>query len=79
MLKSQKQITEVFNELGQECLKHYYQAFTQNDIIEFIENVVLKGQDIKKESRIKFAKENIRINYPNMSRKIVENLKAALQ
>lgn len=79
MLKSQKQISEVFHKLGQECLKHYYQAFNQNDIIEFIENAVLKGQDTKKEERIKFAKENIRINYPNVSQKIIENLKADLQ
>ena len=78
MLKSQEQISEVFNELGQECLKHYYQAFNESDIVEFIENVVLKEQDIKKDSRLKFANENIKINYPDVSQKIIKNLKESI-
>ena len=78
MLKNKKQITQTFHKLGQDTLNHYYQAFNESDIVDFIENVILKGQDPKREERIKFAKENIRINYPNVSQKIIEHLKESL-
>lgn len=78
MLKDKTTNDDNLAMFGKECIKHYYHAFSESDIIDFIESVVLKGKDTKKEERIKFAKENIRINYPNVSQKIIENLKENL-
>lgn len=42
---------------GQDALNNYYQAFNESDIVDFIENTILKGQDLRGKERIKFAKE----------------------
>lgn len=39
--------------------KCYYLAYKKEDIVDFIEKVVIKGQDKKKDSRTKYVKENI--------------------
>lgn len=43
-----------FNEFGQLALNQHYHAVNENQIIDFIDNVVLGGNDIKKETREKF-------------------------
>lgn len=63
---------------GEECIKHYYHAFSESDIIDFIETVVIKGDDSKKIERIKFAKEIVRVNYPTVADKILEIIKSEL-
>ncbi len=64
--------------LGSECLKHYYHAFSESDIIDFIEKIIIAGQDTKKEERIKFAKEIVRVNFPSVADKILEIIKSEL-
>ena len=76
MLKDSATNENNFALLGKECLKHYYQAFNESDIIDFIENVVIKGNDTKKAQRIKFAKEVLRVNFPNVADKILDNIKS---
>ena len=43
--------------------------------IDFIENVVIKGIDKKKEERNKFAKNEVMFNYPNATEYIFNYLK----
>lgn len=72
MLKSPDDIKEKFTSLGQQCLENCYVAYEENDIIDFIDNVILNGNDTKKEQREKFANDVVMYNYPNASEKVIE-------
>jgi len=74
MLASEKAKAAQFDEWGQELLSHTYQAFDENAIIRFIEDVVIAGNDTMKVMRQKFAKERVMINYPHASEAIVEDI-----
>ena len=78
MLKSEADIDAKFAELGKQCLEQYYISYDEHDIIDYIDNVILKGEDPKKESREKFAREVVMVNYPHASEKIVEEIKKEL-
>ena len=72
LLKQRGDIEGKFVELGQKCLENCYVAYDEKAIIDFIENVVIKGKDPKKQARIKFARQEVKVNYPNVSEKIFE-------
>lgn len=74
MLKNSNDINKVFLPMGQKCLDNYYKAFNKDDILNFIDNVVIKGIDPMKNQRDKFLKE-LRLNYPNAGKRIVEYIK----
>ncbi len=78
MLKSPKDIDAKFAELGKQCLEQYYISYNEQDILDYIDNVIIKGDDPKKTSREKFAREVIMVNYPHASEKIVEEIKKEL-
>lgn len=75
ILKNKKSIKKWFMPIGQKCLKHCYKAYSQSDIINFIDNVVLKGKDPLKQKRIKFVNSKLKINYPNSSDTILNYIK----
>ena len=74
MLKSPKDINKKFTELGKNCLKHSYIAYEEQDIVDFINDVVVNKKDLKKEQREKFAQEVVMYNYPYASDKVIEYL-----
>lgn len=78
MLKSPTDIDVKFAELGKKCLEQYYISYNEQDILNYIDNIILKGYDVKKDSREKFAREIIMINYPHASDKIITELKKEL-
>ena len=78
MLKSQEGLDEIFLPFGKECLEHCYKAFSDKDIIYFIDNVILGEVDIMKNDREKFANEKVMLNYPNVSKKIYEYISIEL-
>ena len=78
MLKTPDDIESKFTPLGVECLKHCYIAYNEKAITDFIDNVILKGEDTKKEQREKFAKEVVMYNYPNVSETIIEYIQKQL-
>ncbi|WP_086229925.1 hypothetical protein [Campylobacter devanensis] len=51
-------------------MDNYYKAFNKDDILNFIENVVIKGIDPMKTKEIK----ELRLNYPNVAQIIVEHI-----
>lgn len=55
-------------------MDNYYKAFNKDDILNFIDNVVIKGIDPMKSQRDKFLQE-LRLNYPNTGKMIVEYIK----
>ena len=64
----------IFSKLGKACLKNYYVAFDKEQIISFIENVIINEKDTLKETRKQFAENNIKLNYPNVSKIILKEI-----
>lgn len=78
MLKNKQEITEIFAPIGQKCLANYYQVFNKQEIIKFIENVVLQENDPMKKERVSFAKKEIMVNFPNATDVIIKHIKEKL-
>lgn len=78
LLRSNESIKEIFTPIGEKCLEKYYKAFNKEDIISFIDNVVLLGNDPLKQDRISFTKQELMINYPNSTGVIIETIKDKL-
>lgn len=79
IIESQDTIEREFTPFGKEICKHIYLVSSEKDIINFIDSVVLQEQDVMKQSRLTFAKEYIKINYPNVAQMCVRELKSLLQ
>ena len=60
-------------------MQTYLPFSSEKDIINIIDSVVLQEQDSMKQSRLTFAKEYIKINYPNVAQMCVRELKSFLQ
>ena len=78
IIESNETIKREFTPFGEEVLTHLYLLSTKKDIIDFIDSVVLQEQDFMKQERITFAKEHIRVNYPNATRIALNDLKQSL-
>jgi len=79
VLENKEELEEEFTQIGRNFLKHVYNAYEKEDIINFIDNVVIKGIDTMKNERMAFAQKNIILNHPCVSDKIIENLKKELR
>lgn len=75
MLNKDIDLTFNFMPEGIEMLNKTYKAFSQNDITEFINNVIINDNDIMKKERINFAKEKIMINFPHASEHALNYIK----
>ncbi|WP_161594698.1 CDP-glycerol glycerophosphotransferase family protein [Helicobacter sp. MIT 11-5569] len=64
-----------FSSYGFEVLSHLYLAFCKENILAFIDEVVIGGKDTLCAKRINFAKEHIRFNLSSAGAALVENLK----
>ncbi len=64
MLKSPDDITTKFTPLGQDCLANCYQAFSETDIVDFLENVIRQEKDTLAERREAFRRR-VMVNYPH--------------
>ena len=79
LLKSPEDIEKKFIPFGKACLNHCYLGYTEQDILNFIDNVIIKGEDPKKQAREKFAMNEVMVNYPNASEAIINYLKENFQ
>ena len=73
-INSKKNYKKIFSVLGKSCLKNYYLAFDKEQITDFIENVVINGNDKLKKKREIYAAKNLALNYPNVSKKILSEI-----
>lgn len=64
-LKNDEWTKQEFLPFGQKMLDHVYRAYNEQQITEFIEEIVINGNDYMSEKRNEFADREIRINYPN--------------
>lgn len=79
MLKSVKDINKVMNPMGVNCMKNYYKAFTEKDILKFIDDVVVSGKDPMKEARERFCAEELKFNYPHATDTVLDTIKSTLK
>lgn len=78
MLKSQQEIEDVLNPMGIACMENYYKAFTKEDILKFVENVVIDGNDPLKEKREEFSRRKLKFNYPMAADCVLNTIKSTL-
>lgn len=67
------------NEFHKNCIEQHYKAFEKEDIISFIENVVLNNSDDMKEQRKEFFGTVLKNNYPNTTDFIYNDIKKELR
>lgn len=72
MLKSEKEVAEICNPMGVKCIEQYYKAFSQEDIIRFIDDVILKEIDPLKRSREEFVRTELKFNYPHATDTVIQ-------
>ncbi len=75
MLKTPDDIETKFSDLGKECLRNCYIAYKKEDIINYIDDVIIDGNDTKKAAREEFAQKEVMVNFPNATLSIINNLK----
>lgn len=74
LMKSNK-VMERFNEVGKRAFKTLYHGKNESDIIQFIENVVLNNNDIKRKERAELFNQIIRPpNHKSASENILNHL-----
>lgn len=71
---AKKNYKKIFATLGKSCLKNYYMAFNTQQITNFIQDVIIDGNDSLKNKRENYAKEHLALNYPNVSEKILKEI-----
>ncbi len=70
---------ENYNEyFGIKCANLHYKLHTEIEIINFIEDVVIKENDFMKEERMKFFENEMKGYWPHSTEKIVEDIKHSL-
>ncbi len=79
MLKSEEAVKETLVPLGQACMSNYYHAFCKEDIINFIQDVVINENDTMKDARTKFVENELMVNYPNTSQFFLDMIKEELK
>lgn len=79
MMRSLDQTMDGLLPLGQKCMDNYYHAFSEKDIISFIQDVVIDGKDPLKEQRESFAENEIKVNYPHAARYVCDMIKEELK
>lgn len=78
MLRNEESIEKYFMKNGQKILEHCYQAYSKEDIVSFLDNVILDGNDTLKSKRIDFVNKKMMVNYPNVSKFVLDYIKEKL-
>ena len=58
---------KTFTEFGKQCISYHYPINNEEDILKFINKVVIDNNDCLKDNRKRFAESNVMINYPHSS------------
>lgn len=77
MLRPDEPLEQTFPTFGLECLKRYYQARTETDIVDFLDKVVLGGKDPMKADRDAFF-PTVAVNHPHAARAALDDIKRSL-
>lgn len=77
MLSCPQSESEQFLEYGKKLLSHTYKAFSEKDILDFINTVVISGKDEKKNQRDAFLKSHLMFNFPHASEMLIQDLRVS--
>lgn len=64
----------IWTDFGKKCINLHYKINKTDDLYDFIDNVIINGNDYMKEQRSAYVFDNVAINYPNSTSFIIENL-----
>ncbi len=78
MMRSPEQTKATLLPLGVQCIEQYYPALNAQDIIDFIQHVVIEGNDPMKAKREAFSREVLKQYYPNAADRLIRLLKEEL-
>lgn len=78
LLKDQESTSKWFSKAGLVCLEHNYKAYNENQITDFINEVVIDGHDTMKKERLRFVDSQLKINYPQSSKMILNYIKRTI-
>lgn len=78
LIKNKNNVSKYYNAIGMDCLENSYLAYKKDDIVDFIENVIIKNQDVMKKQRADFVSNVLKYNYPNSSMVVLDYIKNAL-
>ena len=78
LLDSPTSMRKQFGEFGRQLLDHTYKAFNQEQILDFIDDVVVREHDFMKQRRDDFTKNQIQINHPHVSEAVLDEIKKIL-
>ncbi len=78
LIKTGNKNSKIFAKLGLNCIKHHYKAFNEKQILDFINDVVIAKNDPMAVARHAYA-QTLKLNYPYVSRAIVEHIKGLIQ
>lgn len=67
-----------FLPFGRKLLAHTYRARTERDILDFIDRVVVEGDDPMKSDRDRFASESVCVSYPHAADRIIGEISKTL-
>lgn len=79
MMRNKEMTMRTLTPFGQKCMDNYYSAFCEQDIIDFIDNVVLKREDPMKEARETFVEKELMVNYPHATDYLIGKLKELIK
>lgn len=78
LLHSGSDGTGLFNALGLACLARCYRATEEAEIVRYIENVVLGGDDPLCADRAEFVKDSLAVNHPHAADACVSEIVAGI-
>lgn len=78
MLKSESHAESQYMDWGLELLSHTYKAFSESDIYDFIDKVIVNGTDVKKAERMAFVRDKMCYNYPHVNEWILDDIKKSI-
>lgn len=78
MVTSLEKTYEGLVPLGKQCMDQYYHAFSKKDIDYFVDQVVLQGEDPKKEQREAFSEDVLKKHYPHAADRLIEEIERYL-
>ena len=78
LLEGRKTVDEQFLPFSRRLLDYAHKAFTGDEIVAFIRDVVLAGKDPEAAARAAFAKREVCVNHPHATDAVIGNILAAL-
>lgn|GEM_PF-1052037 len=78
MIRDKEETYKTLVPFGASCMDRYYLGKEEQDIVDFIEKVVIGGDDPMKEDRERFVREKLKVNYPHATDVVIWTIKDAL-